>query len=328
MGRMGVSLDGARRRDIEVAQKLDGTPSVWLPGGGYCSDSWKVLAGTAIAIALRTLRPIKQGYDPLDARFRLIAAGLRPEALEEDGAPHGDVESSLGLSPNKGRLFLDFYTAHGLEHGLYAYGIFDHLRRLGYEGFKVTIDSATVGDRARLVGRAIGSSKEHVLIELVAERKTLRDRPVLYVHWLSLRHPRLGFDAARPQLPGQDAPGLGLAREMSEILARIAERLGLAGVAFRPAWFHTAYAARYRAGFADAARQGRFEALLRDMAHVPLTLATRAIAEGKVTLNGKPYTWEADEMVRWLDGSPVVTEEDVPTEVTARASSRFLVTGN
>src|SRR5205823_6058723 len=70
---------------------------------------------------------------------------------------------------------------------------------------------------------------------------------------------RLGEDGAVP-LPGQDTPGLGLAREIGELLARIASRLGLEGVAFRPAWYHTAYAARHYFHFADPARQGRFEA--------------------------------------------------------------------
>ena len=83
-------------------------------------------------------------------------------------------------------------------------------------------------------------------------------------------------------------------------MARTAERLGLAGIAFRPAWLHTAYAARYAMRFVDPGRQGRFEALLRDLASVPLKEATLAVAEGRVRLNGEPYTWEADEMVYWL----------------------------
>ena len=34
-GRLGLSLEGARRRDCSVARALRGLPAVWLPGGGY-----------------------------------------------------------------------------------------------------------------------------------------------------------------------------------------------------------------------------------------------------------------------------------------------------
>jgi hypothetical protein len=88
------------------------------------------------------------------------------------------------------------------------------------------------------------------------------------------------------------------------MLARMAVRLGLAGVVFRPAHYHTAYAARHAFAFVDPERQGRFEALVRDLAGVPLVEATAAVADGRVLLEGKPYAWEADEMAYWLRESP------------------------
>jgi len=110
--------------------------------------------------------------------------------------------------------------------------------------------------------------------------------------------------AQRPRLPGQEVPGLGLARETGTMLARMAIRLGLGGVAFRPAHYHTAYAARHAFTFVDPERQGRFEALVRDLADAPLLEATIAVDEGRVLLDGAPYAWEADEMVYWLRESP------------------------
>ena len=66
-------------------------------------------------------------------------------------------------------------------------------------------------------------------------------------------------------------------------------------------------------------RQGRFEALVRDLRGTPLLEATTAMAEGRLRMNGEPYAWEADEMAYWL--------RDVPThpdEVAAeRARVRF-----
>jgi hypothetical protein len=189
-----------------------------------------------------------------------------------------------------------------MEHALFRYGVFEPLERMGYRNFRAAFDSTGLGERVRLYGEA--DAEEHLLVELVLERRRVLGVEVLYIHWLSLRNPRAQFSERRPRLPGQDVPGLGLAREAGSMLARMAVRLGLGGVAFRPAFFHTAYAARHEFAFVDPERQGRFEALVRDLAHVPLLEATGLVSEGRVLMDGRPYTWEADEMVYWLRESP------------------------
>ncbi|HEY6097803.1 MAG TPA: histone deacetylase, partial [Anaeromyxobacter sp.] len=298
-GRLGLSLQGARRRDVLVASALDGVPSVWLPGGGYSSNAWRVLGGTGMAVASRSLEEIPRRYDPLGVRFARLSARLSPAELTESGELTAEeLDEALGLRPRRQRLLLGFYTASGMEHALYRYGTFDHLERLGFRQFRVVFDRAGLGERVRLLGQADG--QEHLLIEVILERRSVLGVEVLYVHWLSLRNPRVQFSGKRPRLPGQEVPGLGMAREVGTMLARMAVRLGLGGVAFRPAHYHTAYAARHEFAFVDPDRQGRFEALVRDLAGMPLLEATLAVAEGRVRLDGRPYPWEADEMVYWL----------------------------
>jgi hypothetical protein len=73
------------------------------------------------------------------------------------------------------------------------------------------------------------------------------------------------------------------------------------GVAYRPAWYHTAYSGRGHFWFVDDDRHARFQALMRDTATLPLIEVTAMASEGRLLLNGEPYTWEADEMVFWLD---------------------------
>jgi hypothetical protein len=165
------------------------------------------------------------------------------------------------------------------------------------------VDQTDAGDRVRLF--ATTGDTEHTLVDCVVEKQTLQGENVLYVRWLTLRDARGRFGDQRPELPGQEDPGLGLAREAGLLLARAAARLGLAGVAFRPAYLHTAHMARRaEMRFVDPARQGRYEALLRDLADIPLLEATRATAEQRVLLDGEPYTWEADEMAYWIDDRP------------------------
>ena len=97
LGALGLSLEGARRRDGMVAEAIEGA-SVWLPGGGYNKRSWRVLAGTALAI-LGSEATIPDGYDSIESAFSRIRATLPSAALTggEDLALD-DVLSDLGLS--------------------------------------------------------------------------------------------------------------------------------------------------------------------------------------------------------------------------------------
>jgi len=317
LGGLGLSLAGCRERDRRVADALFRIPSVWLPSGGYTQDAWRVLAGTGLQLGIRSNAPIPRKYDPLRARFSAIARSLAPADLGRGELSMDDVAADLGLTTARGALLLGFYSAEGLEHALHRYGILGELARMGYGPFRIEIHDEGVGQSARLIDAPTGQS----LIEVVLEKKRVGHDEMLYVHWLAMRHPRASFSEERPQLPGQEVPGLGLSREITEMLARMAVRLGLQGLVFRPSSYHLAYAGRESLRFLDPARQGRFEALAEALRGLPLTEATRAVAEGRVLLEGKPYRWEADEMVKWVEPRA----EDRAAVERARASAGFSV---
>ncbi len=307
-GRLGLTMAGARDRDLLVAAELEAVPAVWLPGGGYRRGSWRVLAGTGMAVTAGSRDEIPPSYDPIAARFARLSEELSPSSLTEEGElTTEEIEEELGIRPRRQRVLLGFYTAAGIEHAFYRFGIFDHLERLGYRQLRAAFDAPGAGERVRILGQSGG--EEHLLVEAVLERRRVAGVEALYVHWLSLRNPRAVFSDRRPRLPGQDVPGLGLSREIGTMLALMAARLGLGAVVFRPAHFHTAFAARHAFEFVDPARQGRFEALVRDLAGVPLVEATAAVAEGRIRMNGEPYAWEADEMAYWLREPPVEAGE-------------------
>ena len=315
IGRLGLSLGGCRERDLRVADALFRVPSVWLPAGGYTPEAWRVLAGTGLALGIRSRAPIPRDYDPLVARFTAIAGSLTPEDLGEPAGEMDHIAEELGIATWRRRLLLGFYSAEGLEHGLHRYGILPELRRIGYGPFRAEVQDEGVGQSARLIDVPSGEA----LIETVLERREIAGAKMLYVHWLALRNPRARFSAERPRLPGQDVPGLGLSRELMELLSRMAARLGLEGLAFRPAAYHLAFGGREALRFVDPARQGRFEALVELLHDMPLVEATHAVAEGRIRFNGEPYAWETDEMVKWLEPRP----DDRAAIEAAKASSRF-----
>lgn len=317
LGMLGMSLAGARERDLRVAEALEGVPSVWLPGGGYHSDAWRVCAGTALAVGQGTRRAIPLDYDPLDAHFSAIAERLGGESRGGgDEFELAEIEAELfgrGLPAQRMRLF-DTWNPAGIEYALYRFGILPHLRRLGYGDFRVTLSQASAGQCVRLHAAittpALGSRgprlrSEHVLAECVLARQRVDGHELLFINWLTLRNPRAAAAPEGDLLPGQEAPGLGLMRETEEIFEMMAERLELAGTALCPAHYHLAVSASRRGyRFADGARHGRFEALMRDLEPLGVRAASSAVYEGRVRLEGAPYTWEPSVMVAGIPAPP------------------------
>ncbi|MFT4979490.1 MAG: acetoin utilization deacetylase AcuC-like enzyme [Myxococcota bacterium] len=329
LGPLKISEAALQQRDQRVARALRGVASVWLPGGGYGGRSWRPLAGTGTVLALSNTAPIPEAADPMQTRFRSLAASIPQTDLgETPWITEEDLGGMLGAWGSRDKRMLGFYSAQGIEVALLRFGVLAQIQRLGYRDLHIVLDHSGNGDRMQLLGEAAG--QQQVLVETVLEKRTLDgapgDGPVLFVHWLTLRHPLAAFSEARPALPGQETPGLGMAREASEMLARIAERLALPAVGLRPSHYHVAYASRYRFRFLDPARQGRFEALIRDMKPHPLLRVTSAIAEGQILLHGDPYTWEPDEMADWLEEGRPDTDPAWRAAVdAARDAARFSI---
>lgn len=308
-GGLALTLAGARRRDLRVANELGDTPAVWLTAGGYSDRAWRVIFNTVSVLALADPPVLSPDYQPLRARFSRVARELDPPRDENDILNDLDLAAALGLPSPGGFRLLDTYTAEWVEYAFHRYGILEHIERLGYSELRVHIERMDDGDRMRLFGQAHGT--EHLLVDAVMDTLREDEGSYLFVNWLTLRHPLATFTDARPQLPNQEVPGLGLAKEAGELLGLMATRLGLVGVAIRPAAYHVAYTARNDFSFVDPAREGRFEKLLDDLSGASLAELTRAIDAGRVTLDGSPYSWEATLMATRLDG---VRTQPMPCE--------------
>ena len=321
MSELALSEAGLMERDRLVLDFLGDLPSVWLPAGGYGDRAWRVLAHTGLLLAGQPAVALREDMDPQRDHFAQLSQELRHEDLGGEALlTEDDLVGMMGYRRRAPTRFLGFYTPHGSELALERFGILEHLRRLGYGEFEVELGAGSTGDRLRVWGQA--QEQRCLLIEVVAEESTLAGEPVLFIHWLTLRHPLAAFRAGKPALPGQEVPGLGMLRDAVLLLHRVSERLERHGLSVRPAWVHVAYAGRHAFRFIDGARQGRFEALLRDLGSLPLAELSRAVADGKVLLNGGPYAWEADTQVSWSDGREPSAEWDA-ARLEALAASSF-----
>ncbi|MCL2012716.1 MAG: histone deacetylase [Cystobacterineae bacterium] len=301
LGQLSLSLAGVRQRDQMVASKLNKQPSVWLPAGGYGPHAWKVFAGTGLALAYGSLHPIPEHFEPMAERFQYTSKRKKKKrGTLRESIQLGEVElgEALGNAPKGPLKLLGVYSSEAIEFALERFQFFHVVRRLGYSEFRLELSRKDAWDKIRVLGQcALGLV---LLAECELGIGRIKERPVLYINWLTLCHPMAKFRENRPQLPGQSFPGLGLSTETAHFLLLLAKERHLDGVVFKPSWYHMAYAARRLCRFVEAQRQGRFLALMRDLERWPLLVATQALAQGKVQLNGQPYVWEPLDMVHSL----------------------------
>lgn len=205
-----------------------------------------------------------------------------------------------------GPLLLGRYDAAAVMAMFEQGGVLAAIASRGFAGFEVEIDdSAGPLTHTRLLAAKQGRRVllvDACLTEVRVEAGDLRAPgyqgseaiDLLVAYWLREQDPTVAFDPSHPRLPLQEHPGLGVLRNVFRIALRIARELGKHGIAALPKFFHDA-AIFHRSRlflFLDPREQGRFEALLRDLAHLALSDASLALAGGAVRdLDGHRAAW-------------------------------------
>ncbi len=206
--------------------------------------------------------------------------------------------------------FLGYYSPSGIQLALEKYGIFKMLKKKGFDGFEMVIDTRDPY-RHRFALYCDHTVDENTLLaEVVLKRRFVtlcppfpssihgRAYEFLQVEWLVLQNPRKSFRPDRPRLPGQKFPGLGMGALVLEILLIMCWRLRLAGLLNVPEYYHNAQMYAQEFCFIDPDREGKLKALERDLyKNYGLATSSWAIELGCVEENGKPYEWQSGEMV-------------------------------
>lgn len=210
--------------------------------------------------------------------------------------------------------FLDFYGDTGILLALDRYGISHEAEKRGFHGLQIE----TRCDEERhtlLVSAAPEGGPRERLAEAVVRRDRLLPKPlpglppldasyeVLTIDWLVLRDPRRRFSRERPQLPGQDAPGLGMGEQIFELLCRAVERLRLDGMVSTADHFHNAVLYLSLMPFLDPGRAGVVHALMQLLMvseRLNLAQASWAVHWGFVRdlrNDDAPFRWQGEVQV-------------------------------
>jgi hypothetical protein len=240
---------------------------------------------------------------------------LRSKKLRENASPT-ESEILFELSgENPKNLLFGKLDEEAIRRRLSAAGLMEGLARLGYRDPILALECEDPSDqRIRLF--AGEASRERLLLEARLELRVYAlGKPtgpfgegasfrMMTIHWLSLSDPERPFSPARPRLPGQQKPGLGLLAESLSLLKTLGKEFSLDGVLDVPDHFHTAlfYSRAFR--FLEPEREGRFLAIARDLKGVPIALASEAISMGCLvdSASSMPARWEPAEQVMSLRG--------------------------
>jgi len=317
IGDWRISPAGMLRRDrlvIELVRRRERrVPVVILLAGGYGQHAWRYSARF-----FSSLRPGGQAIEPpttaevtLTRYRRLAGEPPAPERLApaerqthhgKQRRPPGDADWELSfedLLPNLGgpqrpRRLLGACSRQQLELMLERTGLLERLRQLGFPQPALEFDLEHAGgETVRVLAGPDGRDELLAELRLRIDRRSAPDLALLRIEWLLLQNPREAFTPARPHLPGQEHPGLGMLRDVIALLVVACERLQLDGVLWVPAHFHTAAQGRRAGSYLHPEDEGTVRALERAVAGLPLPAAAFAVEQGRVIddATGAPFAW-------------------------------------
>jgi acetoin utilization deacetylase AcuC-like enzyme len=288
----------ARDRLVTGLARGDGRdrPMTILLAGGYGRRAWRYTARYLLWLASgRELDPPPEQALTLQ-RFRRLGDTVRDaEAANDDLAFTLSDEDLLGLAPGAvpAPRFLKYFSRHAVEVLLERSGILAQLRSKGFRALRVELDLRN--GASQTVRVFCDDGPEELLLELRAERsrRVVPEMELVFVEWLLLQNPRAEFSARRPQLPGQQHPGLGLLRDIMGWLVVVCERHGLDGIYFTTAHYHLAAQSRSLVRLLHAEDEGRVRAFETALQGLSLAEAAAAVAEGRVVdeATGEPAEW-------------------------------------
>jgi len=316
LGDFAVSEEGMLTRDLHVYDTLRavGVPLAVVLAGGYGQMSWTIPYNFIYSVVTGARIPWRQRPSNIRARVRRVAESLTTTDLQQGQGEltDADIEDFLARRTGSG-LFMDFYTARGVETALERYGYLDLLREKGFDKLLLSVD-ADDPDRQILRVHFDYQDTEHLLIEMVVRYRTLvtPDEAVeegiattfrmLSIEWLLMQDPSAEFTLERRKLPGQTYPGLGMGRWTVEILRMMAERLDCKGLMNIPQHYHNAYLYSKQMLCFLPDDQGYLEALKRDLRKAPLVETSEAIDAGLLRdADGEPVAWLGKPQVMPVD---------------------------
>ena len=190
------------------------------------------------------------------------------------------------------RGFLGTFSIKGIEFILNKFKFIEQLKSIGFPKPIIELDTSDpYKHRIQIVHQ--NKNTQILLAEIVMRRSTFKTpslegkeyppADLIVVEWFMLQNPIKKFSRRRPQLPGQDYPGLGVSSIVFEIFYWMAKRLESDGIVIVPNYLHTGIFYGRRFVFVDPNKQGIITAFDKMRSPIlSLNQLSLACAEGQL----------------------------------------------
>jgi hypothetical protein len=249
---------------------------------------------------------------PRPKKYRNLVKHIQRDLVFGDGATTQLTEDELfnDLTSSRGTSrFLGVFSEKGIEIILNKFGFFNHLEHVGLHNPTIKLDTNDAfKHKIRVVHKL--NDKIYLSCEIVMRRSTFRtpslngkkypSADLIVVEWFLLQNPLKYFTRRRPQLPGQEFPGLGIASIIFELFYWLSKRLRADGVVLIPNYLHTGIFYGRRFVFINPKKQGVLAAmdnLLNTTTN--LTQLSWACSEGQlIDINANDvFIWKPSPMI-------------------------------
>ncbi len=319
LGDFQLSERGVFLRDqivLEIAEELEASMVVTL-AGGYSPSAWQCsarmlrwsLTGSSELIPVTERRSIRR-------HFGKIASQLDPYQLMSEGKDlvltEEYIMGELEGSPKASRV-LGYYSVHGVELAFERYGFLAALRGMGFRDLRFEVDPSDASRQGVSIYGSRDLENYHLLVQLLVNRRPVllpdlqdpdfedaaaRQFEALSIEWLLLQDPTADFAANRLRLPGQDHPGLGMMRELMEMLFQACLRLQLDGMVMHPSAFHIAAVGASQCTFVDPKIEGEFLAMRETLSGFDIARVSSLLEDGKLHRDdGSRLVWQPEDFV-------------------------------
>jgi len=225
-----------------------------------------------------------------------------------------DLDGSFGyfaFQKKDNVLFLNRLKPEDIMRLLKKVGLTEHLKSMGFEDIKVEIDK----DEALINYLKIyfeEKEPDNLLIDLrVSESRFVPEKhffdektdiitlDMVVIEWLSAQKPERHFDPDKPQLPGQNKPGLGSLKYMMDIMYLVGKEVVKDGFMDVPDHFHGAVMYSRKFKFFNPSHEAILKAMLRDLKKYSLAdlswgMITKTIIDKST---GEPQVYDPSEQI-------------------------------
>jgi len=207
-------------------------------------------------------------------------------------------------------LLFNHFTPERVRKDLADSGILARIAEHGYRDVESHFEPESFFEsRFRVTGHhALFGDRELLLVDCRTHQGEVEGKSpwsdntytfrVLFLDWVNFQDPARTLPARSLKLPGQQYPGLGIFRQAMRMTLGYVREMGLDAAVNIPEYFHNAvlYAPHFR--FFNPQREGRCQAMKRDLLPQGLAEASTALAEGRVALEGgRRIRWTPAEQV-------------------------------